>query len=81
MIIKELSLKDVYEIQLESVSDKRGNFTRVFDDKIFSEYNLPTKWVQENHSLSLNIKEDLIDNTIKNKCSLIKKQSTIVDYK
>lgn len=52
MIIKELKIKDVYEIQLETVSDKRGNFTRIFDDKIFSEYGLPIKWVQENHSFS-----------------------------
>ncbi len=53
MIIKELNIEGVYEIQLESVSDKRGNFTRIFDDKIFSEHNLQTKWVQENHSFSL----------------------------
>lgn len=52
MIIKELDLKGVYEIQLESVSDKRGNFTRVFDNKIFIEHSLPTTWVQENHSYS-----------------------------
>ena len=53
MIIKELGIKDVYEIQLETVSDKRGNFTRIFDDKIFESHNLNMKWVQENHSFSL----------------------------
>ena len=52
MIIKELNIKDVYEIQLESVSDKRGNFTRTFDDKIFESHNLNMKWVQENQSFS-----------------------------
>ncbi len=52
MIIKELNIKGVYEIQLEPISDDRGNFKRTYDDKIFSEYNLPTKWIQENHSYS-----------------------------
>ncbi len=52
MIIKELKLKGVYEIQLETVPDKRGNFTRIFDDKIFKEYNLNYTWVQENQSFS-----------------------------
>lgn len=52
MIIKELEIKGVYEIQLESVADHRGNFTRIFDDKIFTENNLTIKWVQENHSFS-----------------------------
>jgi len=54
MIIKELEIKGVYEIQFESITDKRGNFARTFDDKIFSEYDLPTLWVQENHSYSIN---------------------------
>ena len=52
MIIKELNIKGVYEIQLESVPDKRGNFTRIFDDKVFKEHNLNYTWVQENHSYS-----------------------------
>lgn len=52
MIIKGLDIKGVYEIQFEPVYDNRGNFKRIYDDKIFSEYNLPTKWVQENHSHS-----------------------------
>jgi dTDP-4-dehydrorhamnose 3,5-epimerase len=52
MIIKELDIKGVYEIQLETVSDKRGNFARIFNDKIFSEHNTEIKWVQENQSFS-----------------------------
>jgi len=50
MIIKELELKGVFEIQLESVCDNRGNFSRVYDDKIFLDNNLNIDWVQENHS-------------------------------
>ncbi len=53
MIIKELDIEDVYEIQLKTIADERGNFTRTFDDKIFSKFNLSIKWVQENHSISL----------------------------
>ena len=53
MLIKELDIKGVYEIQLESIADKRGNFTRTFDCKIFEEYGLPVNWVQENHSMSI----------------------------
>ncbi len=53
MIIKELKLKGVYEIQVESVPDRRGFFERIFDDKIFKEYKLPVNWVQENHSYSI----------------------------
>ena len=54
MIIKELNIKGVYEIQLETVADRRGNFTRIFDDKIFADNRLTTKWVQENQSFSVN---------------------------
>lgn len=53
MIIKELELKGVYEIQIEPICDKRGHFTRVFDDKIFLENNLNTIWVQENRAFSV----------------------------
>ncbi len=50
MIIKEHKFKDVYEIQLESISDNRGYFKRVYDDLIFKEHEINKKWVQENHS-------------------------------
>jgi len=53
MIIKELDFKGVYEIQLEPIPDNRGNFTRLFDDTTFLEYNLNTKWVQENRAFSI----------------------------
>jgi dTDP-4-dehydrorhamnose 3,5-epimerase len=52
MIIKEFfGLKGVYEIELESVKDFRGEFKRTYDDTIFDKYCM-TKWVQENHSIS-----------------------------
>ena len=53
MIIKECSLKGVFEIQLETHDDYRGFFMRVYDDKIFQEHGIHHQWVQENHALSL----------------------------
>ena len=54
MIIKEFfGLKDVYEIELEPIRDNRGEFKRIYDDNIFKKYGLNTKWIQENHSISL----------------------------
>ncbi len=52
MILKELKINDVYEIQLEPNVDSRGFFMRTYDEKIFKENNINTKWVQESHSLS-----------------------------
>jgi len=53
MIIKELEPKGVFEIQLESVCDNRGNFSRVYDNKIFMDNDLNINWVQENRSYSI----------------------------
>jgi dTDP-4-dehydrorhamnose 3,5-epimerase len=53
MIVAERNLKGVFEIQLKPIADRRGFFMRVYDDEIFSEYNMNRKWVQENHSLSV----------------------------
>lgn len=53
MIFKELELKGVFEIGLESKSDERGFFMRVYDDKFFGERGMPTKWVQENQSFNI----------------------------
>ena len=53
MKIEEKDIKGVYEIQLEPHEDKRGFFVRVYDNKIFKKLGIDNKWVQENHSLSL----------------------------
>ena len=52
MEIKESKLKGVFEITLNPITDDRGFFMRVFDDKIFAEHHIQCKWVQENHSRS-----------------------------
>ena len=52
MKIKELNLKGVFEIQLESKEDSRGFFMRTYDKKIFGQWGLNQEWVQESHSLS-----------------------------
>ena len=53
MIIIERKFKGVFEIQLEAHEDKRGFFMRVYDAQIFEKYKIHKKWVQENHSLSV----------------------------
>lgn len=55
MEIKPLKLKGSYEIQLTPRGDHRGYFMRSYDQKIFSENNLQTNWIQENQSLSTKI--------------------------
>ncbi len=58
MIIKERRIKGVFEIQLDSHEDERGFFMRVYDDTIFKKYKIHKKWVQGNHSLS--VEKDVI---------------------
>jgi dTDP-4-dehydrorhamnose 3,5-epimerase len=53
VIIKERRIKGVFEIQLDQYEDERGFFMRVYDDTIFKKYKIHKKWVQENHSLSV----------------------------
>jgi len=53
VIIKERRIKRVFEIQLDPYEDERGFFMRVYDDTIFKKYKIHKKWVQENHSLSV----------------------------
>ncbi len=53
MEIKELKLKDVFEIMLNPLIDERGFFMRTYDDKIFEKDGLNYNWVQENHSRTL----------------------------
>lgn len=52
MEIKEHELKGVFEITLNPFVDERGFFMRVFDEKIFNDFNINRQWVQENHSKS-----------------------------
>lgn len=53
MLIKERKLRGVFEIKLDPHEDKRGFFMRVYDTQIFEKYKIHKKWVQENHSLSV----------------------------
>ncbi len=53
MIIKERKFKRVFEIQLDPHEDERGFFMRVYDTQLFEKYKIHKKWVQENHSLSV----------------------------
>ena len=53
VIIKERRIKGVFEIHLNPYEDERGFFMRVYDDIIFKKYKIHKKWVQENHSLSV----------------------------
>lgn len=53
MTVKELKVKGAFEIQLKPNIDSRGFFMRTYDEKIFQQCNLNTKWVQESHSKSL----------------------------
>ena len=53
MIIKELALKGVFEIQLESKEDFRGFFMPTYDGAIFEKHGVNTTWVHEYHNLSL----------------------------
>ena len=53
MIIKERKFKGVFEIQLDPHEDERGFFMRVYNTQLFEKYKIHKKWVQENHSLSV----------------------------
>lgn len=53
VIIKERRIKGIFEIQLKPYEDRRGFFMRVYDGTIFKKYKIHKKWVQENHSLSV----------------------------
>jgi dTDP-4-dehydrorhamnose 3,5-epimerase len=55
----ETKLNGVFLIKLNPLIDERGSFMRTFDEKIFSEFGIPQKWVQENHS------KNLLKNTIR----------------
>ena len=48
------NFKGVFEITLSPIQDERGFFMRTFDSKMFEENGINNKWLQENHSMSLN---------------------------
>jgi dTDP-4-dehydrorhamnose 3,5-epimerase len=52
MVIRELSLKGLYEITLTPIIDSRGFFMRVYDKNIFKNFHPEYNWLQENHSRS-----------------------------
>ena len=54
MIANEKGIKGIYEIILKPVIDNRGFFMRTFDEELFKKFDIPIKWVQENHSKNLN---------------------------
>ena len=53
VIIIERKFKGMFEIKLDPHEDERGFFMRVYDNQIFEKYKIHKKWVQENHSLSV----------------------------
>jgi dTDP-4-dehydrorhamnose 3,5-epimerase len=53
MHIIEKKIKGVFEINLKPHKDERGFFMRTYDNKIFEELGIDKKWVQENHSRSM----------------------------
>ena len=54
MQFSHLNLKGCYLIQLNPLTDERGYFLRTLDEKLFNDVGLNFKWVQENHSRSIN---------------------------
>ena len=53
MEIRERKLKGTFEIILKPHTDTRGFFMRTFDRELFEKQNIHRKWVQENHSHSI----------------------------
>lgn len=52
MDIQPLRLTGAFEITLQSKRDNRGYFMRVYDESIFANAGLATRWVQDNEALS-----------------------------
>ena len=53
MRIKELEIKDIYEITLSPIVDQRGYFMRTFDNATLAKYNISGDWLQESQSRSI----------------------------
>ena len=43
------------EVELQARGDARGYFMRTYDEAIFAEHGIPTRWVQMNESMSANV--------------------------
>jgi dTDP-4-dehydrorhamnose 3,5-epimerase len=54
MKFEKTEIAGVFEIILAPREDERGFFMRTYDDKVFLEHGLDRRWVQENHSFSVN---------------------------
>ena len=52
MEIRELTLPGVFEIVPKKFGDDRGFFSETFSQTAMKLHNLPTSWVQDNHSYS-----------------------------
>lgn len=52
MKFEALAIPGVWEIALAPRGDERGYFMRTYDEALFRDHGLPTRWVQENQSLS-----------------------------
>ncbi len=52
MIVKETKCAGLFLIELEPKGDERGFFLEVYRKDIFSAFNIPTEFVQENHTKS-----------------------------
>ena len=55
MKITKLKIPGSVEVELQARGDERGYFMRTYDEAIFAEHGLPTRWVQMNESLSANV--------------------------
>ncbi len=52
MKFEPLSIPGTWEITLAPRGDERGYFMRTYDEALFADHGLSTRWVQENQSLS-----------------------------
>ncbi len=50
MKIENTKLKGVFEIVSDPIVDKRGTLVRFYDDKIFENFGLNKRWLQESYS-------------------------------
>lgn len=53
--VRPLAIPEVVEVTTRRFGDERGYFTEVFNVGSFGEVGLPTRWVQDNQSLSAQI--------------------------
>jgi dTDP-4-dehydrorhamnose 3,5-epimerase len=53
--ITRLKIPGSVEVELQARGDERGYFMRTYDEAIFAEHGLPTRWVQMNESLSAHV--------------------------